>query len=116
MLCLRDDELTAAAPYRPSLPEDDLEDVAGLFHPALCLGHDLLGDDEHVALLEPSQALDRVAQEPAEIVIGHHLGDPRQREDANHCSAPHRDLVDGAGELEDLTPRAIQSENQTTWT
>ena len=56
--------------------------------PALGLGDDLLGDDDHVPLLQPPGPLDRVAEERGEVVAGPHLRNPLEGDDLDHSGSP----------------------------
>ena len=87
MLGLGDDEVSPLPAHGPGLPQDHLEVVVRSLDAPFRLRDDLLRDDEHVTLREPAGALDRIAQERAQVVAGAHLGDALQWEDSQ---LPHR--------------------------
>ncbi len=62
--------------------------VVGLLDPPLRLGDDLVGDDEHVALLQSAGALERVPHERGEVVARPHLRDAGEGDDLDHSGRP----------------------------
>jgi hypothetical protein len=109
VLRLRDEDPVRHPNDPPRLAQDDL-DLAGIAvvtgreldgfrswvdagqvdDGALGFRHDLLGDDEHVVEAEREgvrRPLERVADEPGEIVAEADLGDPVERDDRNRRGA-----------------------------
>src|SRR6266508_208997 len=91
VLGLGDDQLVAAPPYGPRLPQDHREHVVRLLDSTLRLGNDFVRDDENVAFLETARALYGVTNERRKVVPPPHFRDPGQRDDANLAHAPSLD-------------------------
>src|SRR5215218_4836297 len=91
VLGLGDDELVAAPPHGPRLPQDHRQHVVRLLDSALRLGNDLVRDDDNVAFLEAGRALYGVTHECPKVIPPPHFRDPGQRDDANLAHAPSLD-------------------------
>jgi hypothetical protein len=100
VLRLGDHEVTAAAADSPGLPEHRRDVVGSSLDAAFGLRDRLLGDDQDIAALEAADALDRIAENRAEVDAGLELGQPLEREDPDlgqraTAAAPQRSRMRG---------------------
>jgi hypothetical protein len=85
VLRLGDHELAAATAHGPGLPQDDRELVLGALEPPLGLRDDLVRDHDDVAACQPAGALERVPEQPCEVVARAHLGNAEERDDRDRA-------------------------------